>query len=329
MCIRDRSARVTGCVIPSNLPESAFPGYIKYAHGVHGTGGWGGACLRHLSVVRSLGEMERKLPFFCGKGITSYHYLETPEQRSLFMAPYRFGMELAVEVIVYRGRPIEIIYQAGLYSCNKKMVHTFPAHAPGLDQNMKSKCNRLVGEIVTKMKIWNMVVGVQLMYDWRLSSPQFGCQFIEVNFRAHDWDIISDHSFGSRHFRRWFDYGAVSTYLALDLDPTPLIWKSPPAYSSGLVVICPLSETSAGGFMSHKQLYQSWMKQPKCKFAVAETVGKAYVKVVEEMPCVDGPVVHDVGPDLERICVADLRKDLFWWSNGTAILKDIQALNNP
>jgi hypothetical protein len=84
----------------------------------------------------------------------------------------------------------------------------------------------------------------------------------QVNMRPHDWDMLTDASFGGRHFGtyllsspppsrwagaltptgcRYYDYGAVGLHLALDLDPTPLFYDVQPAFKSALATVRPVA----------------------------------------------------------------------------------------
>jgi hypothetical protein len=51
------------------------------------------------------------------------------------------------------------------------------------------KCDALVRRVVAVLGAFNMVLGVQLMYDYR---GEGSCHFIEVNPRPHDWSMLSD-----------------------------------------------------------------------------------------------------------------------------------------
>ena len=41
---------------------------------------------------------------------------------------------LLLQVVVFRGEAVAIEYQSGMYTCGDKLVHTFPAYWPSLDQ---------------------------------------------------------------------------------------------------------------------------------------------------------------------------------------------------
>ena len=58
------------CRVPSEseVPDAAFPLFVKFGQGLHSTGGWGGRCVREMQHVRDRDELARKMPFFCGKG---------------------------------------------------------------------------------------------------------------------------------------------------------------------------------------------------------------------------------------------------------------------
>ena len=75
---------------------------------------------------------------------------------ALFSSPLILGVYASFQAIVYRGHAQTIQYQAGMYSCSSKTVHSFPAYAPGL-ADMKQSCDKLVREIIGVMHIWNMV----------------------------------------------------------------------------------------------------------------------------------------------------------------------------
>jgi len=323
----DRFTQLDECVLPESLSSIHYPGYIKYAHGVHGTGGWGGSCLRHMSTVRNEEELKQKLPFFCGSGMRSYHYLQTKEQRALFMAPYLFGIELAAEVVVFRGEAVAIEYQSGMYTCGDKLVHTFPAYWPSLDTAARKQCDQLVQKTVAMLQVRNMVLGIQLLFDWRRDEPTFGCSFIEANLRPHDWDILTDHSFGVRHYKRWFDYGAVSLSLAFDQDPRSLIVESPPAFQSQLISSCPLNQTGANGFMDQKSLYKAWTTNPACTFAVDHDPAEAFARVEHALPCLKGPIVLAPGDEMRKLCHNQIDEGFFWWSDNAALNEDIDTNN--
>ena len=325
--------------------ELTFPGFIKYALGVHATGGWGSTCFRQLSAVRDRGELERKLPFFCGKGMHSYHFLATEKQRRMFYTPFYFGLELAVEVIVHQGRTVEILYQSGQQACGERMVSLFPAYWPGIEEQRLDtgltgryhpgrrvhKCDALVRRVVAMLGAFNMVLGVQLMYDYR---GEGSCHFIEVNPRPHDWSMLSDQGFAVRHFSSHFDYGAVGLFLALGLDPSPhLIHRVPVAARAAFASVCPLNLTGAGGYMSHDAVEKAWMAEGGCHAITSRpTPREAWEAVEKELPCQGGGAGEaaflDVGPELKRQCRENMEEDWFWWTDKALLLGDLDALED-
>jgi len=314
---------IKDCKQPDDL---VYPGFIRYAKGVHATGGWGAQCLRHMSSVRSKEEMARKLPFLCGEGMGSYSVLREAGARELYYTPLNVGIELYAEVIVYKGRST-IIYQSGGYSCAGRMVHMFPGWWPGFDAPAaKAQCDALVRKVVKTMRVHNHILGVQMMFDWR-KGKSFGCKFTEANLRPHDWKILSDPGFGWRHFERLFDYGAVGLSLAFGVDPTPLIAEVPKAFHSAFASVCPLNLTGPGGFMDHGDLYKLWMAGSCYKIAVRPTSAQAFEDIRHDVPCKEGPSIYDVTPKLKARCTTEIGQNWFWWTDSDLLLADIKSLS--
>jgi hypothetical protein len=202
------------CATPSveEVPDSAFPLYVKYALGLHSSGGWGGECVRQMATARNRSELALKLPFFCGKGMHSYAFLQEQDQREMFLTKALFGTEVSVEVAVYHGQVVFASFRAAHMTCGGKVTSTWPASAPGWEA-AKPQCRALVDSVVASGGVWNSLVGVQLFYDWRTDSPTYGCRLVEMNPRPHDWAMLADHSWSLRHGGAdYFDYGAVGEW---------------------------------------------------------------------------------------------------------------------
>lgn len=320
------------CRVPSEseVPDAAFPLFVKFAQGLHSTGGWGGLCVREMQHVRDRGELARKMPFFCGEGMRSYWFLKKPAQREMYLTRALFGIEIMVEVAVYRGKPSLVDFRAGMMACDGKVASTFPMHAPGWNDAAHARCKALVEHVVEKAGLYNAVVGIQLFYDWR--DPEAGCSLIELNPRPHDWAIAADHSWNIRRGSDdYFDYGAAMLYLAFDLDPAPLRLSVPAAYSSAVALVCPMDNTGSGGVFNYKQFMSLATNAAACEVSIAPTPAKAVDGLpAGEWPCLDGPTHLPLGLDLERLCMQEIKSKMsFWWINTKLLRKDVHEVCRP
>ena len=216
-------------------------------------------------------------------------------------------------------------------TCGGKQVHTWPAYGPRWSEAVP-QCRQLVRDVVRKAKVWNMLLGVQMFYDWREAS--FGCKLIELNLRPHDWPMLADHSWSMRHAPEdYFDYGAAMLYLAFDLDPSPLRLRVPPEYSSAVIALCPVSTSrqhfGTGGIFTHEQLYHTWIHEKACEVKIAPSSDEA-LEQLTKWPCLNGPEVHSVGTELENLCLRELNRGEAWWSVDTNLLKtDVRLFAKP
>lgn len=66
-CIGHRTYPIGGdCKVPTaaEIPDSAFPLFVKFGQGLHSTGGWGGQCVRDMQHVQDREELALKMIFF-------------------------------------------------------------------------------------------------------------------------------------------------------------------------------------------------------------------------------------------------------------------------
>ena len=65
---------------PDQLAAVSFPAYVKFDFGVSATGGRGGDCLQHMSVMHDRADLLDKLPFFCTPAMDKFkRYGHAPE----------------------------------------------------------------------------------------------------------------------------------------------------------------------------------------------------------------------------------------------------------
>ena len=76
---------------------------------------------------------------------------------------------------------MEILYQSGQQACGERMVSLFPAYWPGIEEERLDtgltgryhpgrrvhKCDALVRRVVAMLGSFNVVLGAQLMYNYR------------------------------------------------------------------------------------------------------------------------------------------------------------------
>ena len=82
--------------------------------------------MRELSTVRSPAEFLRKAPFFFGAGIRSYVYLRPEASRALYLAPLLAGVEVNVDVVVFRGRLLRAVYSLSTMSYDEGFLTQCP-----------------------------------------------------------------------------------------------------------------------------------------------------------------------------------------------------------
>ena len=314
---------------PQAVPEEAFPLYIKYAQGLHSSGGWGGQCIRQLSYVQDRAHLAARLPFFCGAGMRSYEFLQTPTQRDIFLTSHLFGIEISTEIAVFRGKIVFAAFRAGHMTCDGELLHTWPASAPGWEAAEPS-CRKLVERVITAAGVWNTLAGVQLMYDWREGSPTHGCRLVELNPRPHDWAMLGNHGWGIRHGGNdYFDYGAAALYLAFDIDPTPLRLERPPEYASAVALKCSSHGEheyfGTGGIFTYAQFMRAVMREPNCDVKIAPTSSQAREALRGGWPCLEGPKMLPLGPKLEKLCLEEIGQDgvSFWWIDSEQMKSDV------
>ena len=83
-----------------------------------------------------------------------------------------------------------------------------------------------------------------------------------------------------------------------------------------------------GGFMDHREMYQTWMDGPCQTVRVRPTSAEAFESIKQHVPCLSGPTIQDVGTALKGRCEDEIADGYFWWTDADLLNKDIAALRD-
>eukprot|EP01094_Clydonella_sp_ATCC50884_P015547 TRINITY_DN2613_c0_g1_i1.p1 TRINITY_DN2613_c0_g1~~TRINITY_DN2613_c0_g1_i1.p1 ORF type:complete len:621 (+),score=217.22 TRINITY_DN2613_c0_g1_i1:38-1864(+) len=259
-----------------HLDRVQYPAYVKYSSGVFTSGGVGGDCLRLLGTMRSEEELLRKLPVFCHplmqQGARSQSHAR---DLKAVVSPFLEGAEVYADVVVFHGEVVHVEYKEARWKCNGIMYETVPPVLPGgvvvgefepsaapheLSRAVTQKCDEVVREVAAGAGAWNLFGGAQLMVDWK--DPSGSCRLVELNLRPHATmgKTHDPRSYVSR-YPHVFDSGAVVLYLALDVDPSPLITRANPAQHSSILLQCRAPTDGNRGFLATSEY---WNHENRC-----------------------------------------------------------------